>query len=845
MPRLNLLVALFLGSLLLLAGCGGSGSTSQPSNPVASTNPTPNITSVTPASSSAQTLTITGTGFIASTVINFNSAALTTTYVSSTQVAAALSSSVIAADGTAKVTASNPSPGGGTSPALAYTITVPTPAVTALSPQSVPQGQPATITITGTGFEANSTAMWNGASRPTTFVNSTTIQVALTAADVQNFGTGQLSVSNPGTSPTTPLDLLIVANTPTITWVSPNSVIAYTGSNVPQQINFSGSGFAPNATVQANGVPVSVVSQTVTSVLISLPASFFAAPGSISIVVSNPGTPVVSSNTAVITVTGPAAASFTVSPNSAPAGSPDTTITLTGTGFYSDSVVSWNNTQLVTTYVSSSSVTAVMPAFLLSGFAQASISVSTPEDSVQPTPQPFDTFLELPVNDIVYNSTDGFIYASIPSSAGGGLGNSIAAIDPTTGVVQKTIFVGSEPNRLALSTDGTQLFIGLNGAGAVRQVNLTTGTAGVQFSLGGGPGLYNPPYTALSLAAVPGQPNSVAVYSSNGVVAIFDSGVARANASSGLQTYFDSNVGALAFGSSASTLYVMSNAIGGYLYQLTVGSSGITASTQLGTGTGGSTLQYDNDRLYIPTGVVFDATTGNQIGQFSATSTSSTAPTAAAGPIVSDSALNLAWIIPGVGAGQTQLVSFNDTTFDPVASTAVTGLGTIAPAANAADLIRWGQDGLAFHTASQLYVLQGPIVKDISNSPADLSIAVQAPATATTGSNLSYTVTVNNLGPNAAQGVTVTGVLPQSAIFGSVDASLGSCSGPGEFYCDLGTLASGSSATITVTVTPTSSGALETTASVSSVSYDPVSRRTTRVPPAPPSREAISAPCRL
>jgi trimeric autotransporter adhesin len=125
-----------------------------------------------------------------------------------------------------------------------------------------------------------------------------------------------------------------------------------------------------------------------------------------------------------------------------------------------------------------------------------------------------------------------------------------------------------------LSTDGTQLFAGLDGAGAVRQVNLTTGAAGVQFSLGGGPGVYDPPYASVSLAAGPCQPTSVAVYGTNGVVTIFDSGVARAKTSSGLETYFVQNRGALTFGSDASTLYVAAEAIGSYLYKLTIDSTG-------------------------------------------------------------------------------------------------------------------------------------------------------------------------------------------------------------------------------------------------------------------------------
>jgi uncharacterized repeat protein (TIGR01451 family) len=837
--RLRLVVLGFascLGSLLILSGCGGGGSTTSSSSSSTGTgsggsstsNPAPAITSFTPASivagSPAQTLTISGTGFISASAVGINGSALTTTYSSGSSLQVAVPASAIAADGTLKVTVTNPSPGGGTSPAQNYVITVPTPAVTGISPQSVTQGTAATITITGTGFEANSVAQWNGSSRPTTYVNSTTLQMALSAADLQNFGTGSISVANPGLPPTTPVELLVISNMPTIVSVSPNSVPAYTGTN-PQQIFINGSGFAPNATVQANGQPVPVVNQSVTSITVTLPASDFSTPGSISLVVSNPGSPVVSSNAGILTVTAPPGPAFTVFPNYAPAGSPDTTITITGTGFFPDSVVSWNNTPLATSYVNSTSITAVIPAALLAGFAQANISVSTPENTgPNALPQPFDTFLSLPINDIVYNTVDGYIYASIPGSAAGGMGNSIVAIDPATGILAKTIAIGSEPNRLALSTDGTQLFVGLNGAGAVRQINLTTGTAGQQFSLGGGPGIYNPPYTAVSLAAVPGQANSVAVCGSNGIVTIFDSGVARANTSSGLETSFNANVGSLAFGSSASTLYVASQTIGGYLYQFTVDATGVTASKQLATNAGGNSLQYDNGRLYFSSGLVFDATSGNQLGQFSTTSSFSTTPTAASGPIFSDSTLNLAWIVPSNFNGSSQILSFDETTFDPVTNISLTGVGasTNQISSSPQDLIRWGQNGLAFHTANQLYVIQGPIVKDITNSPADLALAVQAPATGVTGSSVTYTLQVQNTGPNPAQGVALTATVPQSVIFGSITPTQGLCTGAGVFYCDLGTIASGSSASVTITVTPTVSGAVETTANVSSVSYDPV-----------------------
>ena len=66
----------------------------------------------------------------------------------------------------------------------------------------------------------------------------------------------------------------------------------------------------------------------------------------------------------------------------------------------------------------------------------------------------------------------------------------------------------------------------------------------------------------------------------------------------------------------------------------------------------------------------------------------------------------------------------------------VAGTSTNGPSFGALDLVRWGQNGLAFNTPNQIYMLQSPLVKDLSQSPADLSVAIQAPSTAATGSAL-------------------------------------------------------------------------------------------------------------
>src|SRR2546429_2887508 len=66
-----------------------------------------------------------------------------------------------------------------------------------------------------------------------------------------------------------------------------------------------------------------------------------------------------------------------------------------------------------------------------------------------------DTIVHLPLvtNDLVSDPVTQLIYASVPSSVGAG-GNSITPINPASSAAGTPVFVGSEPNKMALSDDG-------------------------------------------------------------------------------------------------------------------------------------------------------------------------------------------------------------------------------------------------------------------------------------------------------------------------------------------------------------------------------------------------------
>ena len=64
----------------------------------------------------------------------------------------------------------------------------------------------------------------------------------------------------------------------------------------------------------------------------------------------------------------------------------------------------------------------------------------------------------LATNDLIYNAGKQSLYASVPSSAGVG-GNSITPVDPVTATVGGAVFIGSEPNKLAVSDDQHTMYV--------------------------------------------------------------------------------------------------------------------------------------------------------------------------------------------------------------------------------------------------------------------------------------------------------------------------------------------------------------------------------------------------
>ncbi|HWG59066.1 MAG TPA: hypothetical protein VN661_08465, partial [Candidatus Acidoferrales bacterium] len=192
-------------------------------------NPSPLVNSIAPtnitAGSAAATLTVNGSGFISTSVVEWNGSDRATIYVSATQIQATLTIADLALGGTAQVVVVNPSPGGGTSSAETFTIDNPIPQISSLSPNTVETSDAnLQVKIMGSNFVSSSSVTWNGAIQTSSYVSSTEIQFTLSADDVRTAGGAQVSVINPGPGGGSAAPRMIRINGPVVVYPSTVSV---------------------------------------------------------------------------------------------------------------------------------------------------------------------------------------------------------------------------------------------------------------------------------------------------------------------------------------------------------------------------------------------------------------------------------------------------------------------------------------------------------------------------------------------------------------------------------------------------------------------------------------------
>ena len=276
-----------------LAGCGGAGSSSQaqvlpPSNPAPSLATGSLSPSSTVAGGTSFLLTVNGSNFISSSVVEWNGNTRTTSFVSSSSLQATITGADIATAGTAQISVSTPGPGGGTASGLAFTVDNPAPSVVSLNPNSAFGGNASfTLTVSGANFVSSSTVQWNGTPRTTTFISNTTLQAAITDADISAVGTGVVTVSNPapGGGTSASLTFTIKPPPPAITLLNPSSAVAG-GTNF--MLTVTGKNFVNSSAVQWNGSARTTTFVSSTQLQAAVTAADISGIGVTKVTVANP-----------------------------------------------------------------------------------------------------------------------------------------------------------------------------------------------------------------------------------------------------------------------------------------------------------------------------------------------------------------------------------------------------------------------------------------------------------------------------------------------------------------------------------------------------------------------------
>ncbi|HEX8652530.1 MAG TPA: FG-GAP-like repeat-containing protein [Pyrinomonadaceae bacterium] len=306
----------------------------------------------------------------------------------------------------------------------------------------------------------------------------------------------------------------------------------------------------------------------------------------------------------------------------------------------------------------------------------------------------------VPTKDLAYSRATGMMYASMPSTHRA-YPNTVTPFHPITNAVTYSISVGSEPGKLAISEDGLDIYVALDGAGSVCYFYVGSRTPGYTFSLGNS--ATNGPMYVEDMEVLPGSWYSVAISRRNQGfsprhegVAIYDNGVMRPNTT---PTHTGSN--AIEFSASASTLYGYNNETSEFgLRKMAVNSSGVSVSnTTQNLITGYNVdIKFSNGLIYTTSGRVINPETRALVGTF-------TLDSQFGNLVLPDAKTGRVYFLTGSGA-TTTLRAFDQRTFAPLGSVSIP-----SASGTASSLIRWGTNGLAFRTSSdQVFMIRTPLV---------------------------------------------------------------------------------------------------------------------------------------
>jgi hypothetical protein len=296
--------------------------------------------------------------------------------------------------------------------------------------------------------------------------------------------------------------------------------------------------------------------------------------------------------------------------------------------------------------------------------------------------------VSLPTRGLVSDPVRQRLYATVPGT-NPTFGNSVVRLDPTTGKVEASAYVGSEPGAIAIDQGASVLYVGLDGVRRIVRVDLDSFTTDLEFPIGSAGGAF----LADRILVMPGSSETIAVEQSGGQffydggVTIYDHGVPRPQS-----IPVSWNIRSLVWSDDPTRLYALSEFRPG-LFAFGVTPDGVgLASAWNDAVPSGIDIAFAGGVIYTSQGQALRPDARELAGTFSGVSSSYFVP---------DLARNRVYFLVG-----SQVHVFERTTFVRLDLIDVPGISDVYPYYARPGLVRWGDDGLAFGGENELVLLR-------------------------------------------------------------------------------------------------------------------------------------------
>ncbi len=313
----------------------------------------------------------------------------------------------------------------------------------------------------------------------------------------------------------------------------------------------------------------------------------------------------------------------------------------------------------------------------------------------------------LAANALLYHDDLERLIAATPST-GSAIPNSIVLIDPVTGAIENSMFVGSDIRVLALSDNGVKLYAGLLGVNQVVKVDVPTLTVDTTFVLADGGAA---PYFAEDIAVQPGNPDVIAVSLKNpeiipkhvGVV-LYDNGIAREVDTPG---HTGSNV--IEFGDFDNILYGFNNeSTENGCRRMEVTEEGLTIisnNTKLISGYPND-IKFAGGRIYAIRGEVVAPEADTLLGRLPVLDQPGNPL-----QIEPDPSMGRTFGLQQISPNDVSIVSYDNNTFSRLANQQIEGIEITARNLKSASFVRWGSRGLAFNDPTgQIIIIKSALL---------------------------------------------------------------------------------------------------------------------------------------